>query len=68
MDAGSIKTVTRITVIRVLFVSNDTLRRERWIDQASLSLTVNAALAGSTREALMHLSEEGVDVIVPARR
>ena len=53
-----------MSVIRVLFVSNDAERRDRWIDQLSPSLSVNAALAESTREALIHLSEEAVDVIV----
>jgi diguanylate cyclase (GGDEF)-like protein len=48
----------------VLFVSNDSVRRARWIEHASLSLSVNAATAVSTREALVHLSEELVDVIV----
>jgi hypothetical protein len=40
------------------------VRRERWIAHANLSLSVNAATATSTREALAHLSEEPVDVIV----
>jgi diguanylate cyclase (GGDEF)-like protein len=45
-------------------VSNDTVRRERWIAHAGLSLSVNAATAESTREAVVHLSEEPVDVII----
>ncbi len=45
-------------------MSNDTVRRERWIAHAGLSLSVNAATAESTREALVHLSEEPVDVII----
>jgi diguanylate cyclase (GGDEF)-like protein len=45
-------------------VSNDTVRRERWIAHAGLSLSVNAATADSTREAVVHLSEEPVDVII----
>ena len=50
--------------MRALFVSNDTVRRERWIEHAGLSLSVNAATAASTRETLIHLSEEPVDVII----
>ena len=45
-------------------MSNDTVRRERWIAHAGLSLSVNAATADSTREAVVHLSEEPVDVII----
>jgi diguanylate cyclase (GGDEF)-like protein len=45
-------------------VSNDIVRRERWIAHAGLSLSVNAATADSTREAVVHLSEEPVDVII----
>ena len=51
-------------MIRALFISNDPARRERWIEQAGLSLALNAAVAASTREALIHLSHEAVDVIV----
>ncbi len=40
------------------------MRCERWIQQAGLSLSLNAAVAASTREALLHLSAEPVDVIV----
>lgn len=56
--------VSPISIVRALFVSNDASRRERWIEQAGLSLSVNAATAESTREAMVHLSEEPVDVIV----
>jgi diguanylate cyclase (GGDEF)-like protein len=56
--------VTPISIVRALFVSNDSERRERWIEHANLSLSVNAATAASTRETLVHLSEEPVDVIV----
>jgi diguanylate cyclase (GGDEF)-like protein len=45
-------------------VSNDTARCERWIEHAGLSFSLNAAVAVSTREALVHLSEEPVDVII----
>ena len=51
-------------MIRVLFASNDAAGRDRWIEHLQLSLTINAATAVSTREALIHLSEEAVDVIV----
>jgi diguanylate cyclase (GGDEF)-like protein len=65
MEVGAIvKSVTAITVIRVLFVSSDATGRDCWIEQLQRSLTINAAIAVSTREALIHLSEEAVDVIV----
>ena len=58
------KPVTPLTVVRVLFVSNDAPRRDHWIEQTSRTLTINAAIAQSAREALIHLSEEVVNVIV----
>ncbi len=58
------KPVTPLTVVRVLFVSDDAVRCDHWIEQTSQTLTINAAVAGSTREALIHLSEEVVNVIV----
>ncbi len=64
MEVGTVNTVSPVSIVRALFVSNDLPRRERWVEQAGLSLALNAAVAASTREALIHLSEEPVDVII----
>ena len=61
---GTVNAVSPISIVRALFVSNDNVRREHWIAHASLSLSVNAATATSMRDALVHLSEEPVDVII----
>jgi len=64
MEGVTVHAVSPISIVRALFVSNDTDRRECWIEHAGLSLSVNAATAVSTRETLVHLSEEPVDVII----
>lgn len=51
-------------VVRALFASNDAVRCDQWITNASEILSVNAATAVSIREVLAHLSEEAVDVVI----
>ena len=61
-------TGSRSSVIRALFISNDSQRRDRWIQHAGVSLTLNNAVAASQGEALIHLREEPVDIVVLGER
>jgi diguanylate cyclase (GGDEF)-like protein len=47
-----------------LFVASDQGRCDTWIARAGFSLALNAAAVASVREAIIHLSEEHVDVVV----
>jgi diguanylate cyclase (GGDEF)-like protein len=51
-------------VVRGLFVSSDAERCETWIARAGLALALNAAAVTTFRDAITHLAEEPVDVVV----
>jgi diguanylate cyclase (GGDEF)-like protein len=51
-------------VVRGLFVANDARRCETWSTRAGLSVALNAAVVPTFRDAVAHLAEEPVEIVV----